>query len=221
MMRKSLLWFGVLLILIGILPSLYEFFARDCSDRDLRPVDVGVNTSGRETHAEFTALRQTRYFASVVVEVPRGASDDDAMHKYACMMRQPGCHSDSDQCREPGQLQVSEIALNGTPQKDESADCHYGINGNGDQRLATRDLFFFDAVPRQRYVAASRISANTPALTKLRPRLIVEASFLESEKEDLTFLGWEMGGLLLVLLGIVSIVVSVRWKRCPRHLTTR
>ena len=220
MARKSLLWLGILLILCGVAQRLYYALIFDYSDRELTPINVTATRSGSETRAWFTATRQTSYEVSIVMAIPLGTSSDDAMHKYACMMRPPGCHWENDQCREQGRLKVSGAALNGRPQEQEdtSADCHYGIRGVGSQQFAVRDLFIFDAVPGKDYVVSARVAAEDATLANRELRLLVEAMpAWRSEEEDFASLVSDTWMLVGVLLGTTLIVVSRRSKRTSEN----
>ena len=216
MVRKVLLWFGIFLILAGMSLPLYVNCVSDYSQAEWRPIDVVVNTAGQETSAEFTATRQSGYSVAISIPAPRGASDDDVMHKYACMIRSPGCHWENDQCRVSGLLRVSEIRLNNIAKKDESADCHYGVNERGPKR----DLFDFDAIPGRHYVITTKVSADDASLAKLGPRLVVDRSPpWMAEKEDQEGVGSIVGFLSGCLIGIPCIILSLRWKRKPKPET--
>ncbi len=170
MVRKVLLWFGIVLILAGISLPLYVALVFDYSDLEWRPIDVAVNVSGRETRAEFTATRQSSYSVTVLIPVPSDTSGDDVRQKYfyACMTGSPNCHAENAKCSEPRFLRTSETRLNNVAQVGAVSNCSafFGLNERG----LFRDLFSFDAIPGRHYVITTKVLVVDAALARLGPK---------------------------------------------------
>jgi hypothetical protein len=208
MVRRGLLWLGVLFILAGVSLPLYVIFVFDYSDREWTPVNVPANLSGQETRGEFTATREDRYEAVVEFAVPSGTSHDDAQDKYSSMLRQPKCGWEH-----PGLLEIFWAKLNDQPQDVVQSDCWAGINGRGYQDFAVRDLFFFKTEPGQHYTVSARMVAADVRLAKFKPYLKVEAPAVRSEIEGWTLLASIAGMLIGVLVGTPCVIVACRRKR--------
>ncbi len=225
--RWVLFTVGLLLSVIGLGLLLWASFAlHHFSSREITPLAVEADLSGREMRIEFTAAHTGAYNLRLVMKLPAGRSLA-AEQRYRCILRSPNAKpvvleiANPDRveldCRTtPGQLRASWAVLGGR-WKVQNSDNDFDdvIPGEEDGRAQIeRYLGSISTEAGQHYILRARIKSDDATIRTLRPWLEAQiAGMWESiaVTNAITALSWVVG-IVLLLLGIPIIVFKRPWK---------